>query len=64
MQISVTETSSVEILATKNSDGFVVLMIVDHAVHAPTDNYGAREPRTVLLMASLGNDPQHYFNDH
>jgi hypothetical protein len=55
LQLSVTETSSVEILATKNSDGSVVLMIVDHAVHAATDNNGVGDPRTVIAdVSALG----------
>jgi hypothetical protein len=55
LQLSVTETSSVEVLATKNSDGSVVLMAVDHAVHAPTDNNGAGDPRTVIVdVSALG----------
>jgi hypothetical protein len=55
LQLSVTETSNVEILATKNSDGSVVLMIVDHAVHAPTDNNGVGDPRTVIVdVSALG----------
>lgn len=55
LQLSVTETSTVEVLATKNSDGSVVLMTVDHAVHAPTDNNGAGDPRTVILdVSALG----------
>jgi hypothetical protein len=55
MQLSVTETSSVEIPATKNSDGSVVLMIVDHAVHAPTDGNGVGDPRTVIVdVSALG----------
>ena len=44
-----------EILATKNSDGSVVLMIVDHAVHASTDNNGSGGPRTVIAdVSALG----------
>jgi hypothetical protein len=55
LQWSATETSSVEVVATKNSDGSVVLMIVDHAVHAPTDNNGPGDPRTVIAdVSSLG----------
>src|SRR5215469_13170437 len=55
LQLSVTETSSVEILTTKNSDGSVVLMIVDHAVHALTDNNGPGDPRTVIAdVSALG----------
>jgi hypothetical protein len=55
LQLSVTETSSVETLATKNSDGSIVLMIVDHAVRAPTDNNGVGDPRTVIVdVSALG----------
>lgn len=55
LQLSVTETSSVEILATKNADGSVVLMIVDHAVHAATDDNGPGDARTVLAdVSALG----------
>ena len=44
-----------EILATKNVDGFLVLMIVDHAAHAPTDNNGVGDPRTVIVdVSALG----------
>jgi hypothetical protein len=45
----------VEIFATKNTDGSVVLMIVDHAVHAPTDNNGVGDTRTVIVdVSALG----------
>ena len=55
LQLSATETSTVEILATKNSDGSVVVMIADHAVHAPTDNNGPGDPRTVIVdISALG----------
>ena len=55
LELLVTETSSAEILATKNSDGSVVVMIVDRAVHASTDNNGAGDPRTVIVdVSALG----------
>ena len=55
LHLSVTETSGVEVLATKNSDRYMVLMIVDHVVHAPTDNNGAGDPRTVIAdVSALG----------
>lgn len=55
LQLIVTETSSAEILATKNGDGSVVVMVVDHAVHATTDNNGAGDPRTVIVnISALG----------
>src|SRR5262249_3832068 len=55
LELVVTETSSGEILATKNGDGSVVVMIVDRAVHSSIDNNGAGEPPTVLLdLSALG----------
>ena len=55
LQLAVTETSSVEILATKNSDGSVAIMIVDHALHASTDNNGPGDPLTVVVdVSALG----------
>ena len=54
-QLSVTETTSVEILGTKNGDGSVAILIVDDAVHAPTDNNGVGDPRTVIAdVSALG----------
>ena len=52
LQLLVTETSSAEILATKNSDGSVVVMIADRAVHASTDNNGTGDPRTAIVDVS------------
>jgi hypothetical protein len=52
LQLAVTETSSAEIVATKNSDGSVVVMVADRAVHAPSDNNGAGDPRTVIVDTS------------
>jgi hypothetical protein len=55
LELLVTETSSAEILATKNSDASVVVMIVDRAVHGSTDNNGAGDPRTVIVdLSALG----------
>jgi hypothetical protein len=55
LQLQATDTSIAEILATKNSDGSVVLMIVDHAVHSSTDNNGTGDPRTVIVdVSALG----------
>jgi hypothetical protein len=54
--LSVTDTSTVEILATKNSDGSAVVMIVDRAVHAANDNNGTGDSRTVIVdVSALGN---------
>jgi hypothetical protein len=55
LDLNATETSSVEILATRNSDGSVVVMMADHAVHAAKDNNGTGDPRTVVVdTTSLG----------
>jgi hypothetical protein len=55
LQLIVTETSSAEILATKNGDGSVVVMVADRAVHATTDNNGGGDPRTVIIdVSALG----------
>jgi hypothetical protein len=55
LQLTVTETSTVELLATKNSDGSVVLMVADRAVRSSTDNNGPGDPRTLILdVSSLG----------
>ena len=55
LQLIVTETSSAEILATKNADGSVVVMVADRAVHATTDNNGGGDPRTAIIdVSALG----------
>jgi len=55
LQLIVTETSSAEILATKNGDGSVVVMVADRAVHATTDHNGGGDPRTVIVdVSALG----------
>jgi Glycosyl hydrolase catalytic core len=55
LNLNVTETSSVETLAVKESDGTVVVMIVDRAVHASADNNGAGDPRAVVVDLSAWN---------
>jgi hypothetical protein len=51
-----TDTSSIETLVTRASNGVVRVMIVDRAVHAVTDNNGTGDPRTVIVdTSSLGN---------
>lgn len=47
-----TDSSSIETLATRNSDGSVRVMIVDRAVHSSTDNNGNGDPRTVVVDTS------------
>jgi len=46
---------SVELLATRNADNSVVVMVSDHAVNAASDNNGAGQARTVLVdVSALG----------
>jgi hypothetical protein len=56
LSLTSTDSSSIETLATKSAiDGSVRVMIVDLAVHAPTDNNGTGVPRTVIVdTSSLG----------
>ena len=55
LALTATDTSTVEVLATKNSDGSVVVMVADRAVHAPSDNNGTGDPRTVVVdVSALG----------
>ncbi len=55
LDINATDTSTIETMATKNSDNSVVVMVVDRAVHAPADNNGTGDPRTVIVdVSSLG----------
>jgi hypothetical protein len=47
---------TVEILATRRTDGSVVVMAADHAVNGPNDNNGPGAPRTVVVdLSQLGN---------
>jgi hypothetical protein len=56
LSVNSTDTSSVETLATQNSDGRVVVMVVDRAVHASSDNNGSGDPRTVVVdLSSFGS---------
>ncbi|HEY4742580.1 MAG TPA: hypothetical protein VIH76_18430 [Candidatus Acidoferrales bacterium] len=55
LALSATDTSTVEVLATKNSDGSVVVMVADRAVHAASDDNGTGDPRTVVVdISALG----------
>jgi hypothetical protein len=55
LALTATETSTVEVLATKNSDGLIVVMVADRAVHAANDNNGTGDPRTVVVdVSALG----------
>jgi hypothetical protein len=56
LALSATDTSSVETLATRNTNGVVTVMVVDRAVNAPADNNGNGDPRTVVVdTSSLGS---------
>ncbi len=56
LQLTATETASVETLATKNSDGSFIVMVTNRAVQSPTDNNGPGAPRTVIIdVSALGN---------
>ena len=52
LNVDATDTSTVETLATKNTNGLVTVMVVDRAVNAPTDNNGKGAPRTVIVDTS------------
>jgi hypothetical protein len=55
LALTATDTSTVEVLTTKNSDGSVVIMVADRAVHAASDNNGTGDPRTVVVdVSALG----------
>jgi hypothetical protein len=50
------DAQSVEIFATSNTDGSVVVMAVDHAVNSPNDDNGPGAPRTVIVdLSQLGS---------
>jgi hypothetical protein len=55
LQLGVSENTSVETLAVKNTDGSVVVMVADHAVQSSTDNNGPGDPRVVAIdLSALG----------
>lgn len=56
LALTITETTTMEVLATKNSDGSVVVMVVDRAVHSPSDDNGSGDARTAIVdISALGN---------
>jgi hypothetical protein len=56
LELSATDTTTVETLATRNADGSVTVMVDDHAVASPTDNNGSGTARTVIVdVSGLGN---------
>lgn len=55
LAFSATDSTSLETLATRNSNGAVTVMVVDRAAHSAADNNGAGDPRTVVVdTTSLG----------
>jgi hypothetical protein len=52
LSLSSTDDSSVETLALLNGNGTVTVMVVDRAVHSPSDNNGSGDPRTVVVDLS------------
>lgn len=52
LNVSLTESSTVDVLATVRNDGTVVIMIANHAVQNPTDNNGTGAQRTVVVDLS------------
>jgi len=56
LELTATDTTTVETLATKNADDSVTVMVDDHAVASAADNNGSGAPRTVIVdLSSLGN---------
>jgi hypothetical protein len=56
LELTATDTTTVETLATENADGSVTVMVDDHAVASSTDNNGSGSARTVIVdVSSLGN---------
>jgi hypothetical protein len=52
LTLTTTDSTSLEALATRSADGTVRVMVVDRAVHAPSDNNGAGDARTVIVDTS------------
>jgi hypothetical protein len=52
LTLTMTDSTSLETLATRSADGTVRVMVVDRAIHAPSDNNGAGDPRTVIVDTS------------
>jgi hypothetical protein len=56
LQLTATDSTTVETLATENADGSVVVMVDDRAVTSPTDNNGSGSARTVVVdLSGLGS---------
>jgi hypothetical protein len=52
LELTSTDSSSVETLATRGTNGTVNVMVVDRAVHAANDNNGNGDPRTLVVDLS------------
>jgi hypothetical protein len=52
LELTSTDASSVETLATRGTNGTVNVMVVDRAVHAANDNNGNGDPRTLVVDLS------------
>jgi hypothetical protein len=49
-------TATLEFLATKNTDGSIVVMVANRAVRSAADNNGPGDPRTTVIdVSALGN---------
>jgi len=57
LQADVTESSDIEVLATVTTNTNVNVMIINHAVHSPSDNNGKGESRTVIVDYSKASLP-------
>ena len=56
LQFTTTDNNDLEILAARNGDGSIVLMVANYAVASPGDNNGPGAPRAVALdVSALGN---------
>ena len=56
LQLTATDSTTVETLATENADGSVVVMVDDRAVASPLDNNGSGSARTVVVdLSGLGS---------
>ena len=56
LSVTSTDTTTIELLATRNSDGSTIVMVANHAVNSPGDNNGPGAPRTVTIdVSSLGS---------
>jgi hypothetical protein len=54
LSADVSETSTVEVLATKAANGSVTVMVANHAVKSSGDNNGSGAARTVVVETSTG----------